>query len=265
MPLIGCSCSAKDLKDGDMLTIGGHIFARGQNDPAAITLKVDSCEFESFFAACDAFYEKHKENLAKSDDWFREKGVDPSIASRLFTYNRVFEQFFPGNPVPDDAKRMNHYRSNGKTSSLSDALKVKVAQCAECAALAQLYVQHCGFDSSFMNGEVLWNKTHEFGEEHSYVAIRQNSLDSVLIFDPANPHTMDNGKTFPYLATVNPTLWDQAMERGINKPQYVESTDVLTGTKAYYGVGRGNNVQSDHFVTPPKNTGRTSPEQNLVR
>ncbi|MGB9151758.1 MAG: hypothetical protein WCD70_01580 [Alphaproteobacteria bacterium] len=264
-PLIGCNYSAKDLKDGDVLTIGGRILARSQNGPKALTLKVDSREFEPFFAACDEFYEKHKENLAKSDDWFREKGAAPAIASRLFAYNRVFEQFFPGNPAPDEARRMDHYRSNGRTSNLSDALKTNVAQCAECAALAQLYAQRCGFDSSFINGEVLWQKTHEFGEEHSYVAIRQPSSDSVLIFDPANPHTMDNGKTFPYLATVNATLWEQALEHGINKPQFVESTNVLMGANAHYGVGCGDNILPDHFVTPPAAAAHKTPERNLVR
>ena len=170
--------------------------------------------------------------------------IDENLFATLYAFTRVYNEHIGFKA--DSAKRAEMYR-NGSPRSLSEMIEGNAAECVERAALAQLYLQGEGsVNSTYFNGEVLWNEEHEHADGHAFLLLKFNSQE--YIFDPANPHKtlLTDGAegVFPRIQKVE--NFREKISQG--KKAYVETLDVWTQSPVWYGVGDGTNVSERDFV-----------------
>ena len=172
--------------------------------------------------------------------------VDENLFATLYAFTSVYN-----NQVgfkPDSAKRREMYSNGFPRLNLSEIITGNAAECAEIAALAQLYLQEeGGAGSTYFSGEILWNKKHEYADAHSFIPLKFNSQE--YVFDPANPHrassTRDGAEMLlPRIQKVE-NFRDKISQ---GKKAYIETSSVLDQSLAWYGVGDGTNVSERDFV-----------------
>jgi len=168
--------------------------------------------------------------------------VDENLFATLYAFTNVYNQRVGFKS--DSTKRSEIYH-NG-SPKLSDVVLGNAAECAEIAAVAQLYLQEEGIDSTYFSGEVLWNKEWEFAEAHTFVPLKFNGQE--YIFDPANPHKTSSTDGTEMLMPRIQKVENFRDKVGQGKKAYVETTSVLNQSPAWYGVGNGTNVSERDFV-----------------
>ncbi len=168
--------------------------------------------------------------------------VDENLFATLYAFTNVYNQRIGFKS--DSAKRSEIYRSG--SPRLSEVITGNVAECAEIAALSQLYLQEEGIDSSYFSGEVLWNKEWEFAEAHTFIPLKFNGQE--YIFDPANPHKASSTDGAEMLMPRIQRVENFRDKVGQGKKAYVETTSALNQSHAWYGVGNGTNVSERDFV-----------------
>lgn len=164
------------------------------------------------------------------------------LFTHLFVFAKVIAETFPNLGCMDNS-RQSFYAKN-PIAKLSELFDKHLFQCAEFAAIAQLYLQSVGVDSEYVGGEYLGNKNWEFGEQHSFVIIHENDID--YVFDPAN----NNAGAKPNISIVEMTPEQMVkiqakLLAGKRKAAFFETRDIMTNRKTFYGYGDGANVLED--------------------
>lgn len=168
--------------------------------------------------------------------------MSQTVFTHLFVFARVIAETFP-NLACKDSVRQKYYSEN-HDAKLSDLFEKHLFQCAEFAAIAQLYLQSVGVDSEYVGGEYVGNKNWEFGDQHSFVIIHENDID--YVFDPAN----NNAHAMPNISVVELTPEQKVMIQsklltGKRKVAFFETRDIITNRKYFYGYGDGANIVED--------------------
>lgn len=225
------------IDEGDIIPVGGNKLS----GKMTIGVRADFETLETFFAAVHKYAEEADKEKIRAV--IAKEGVEISeeLFAELLAFTRVWAEQFPANPKAD-VEREKLYSDKRGQIAISEIVRAGVARCAEIAAMAQAYLQREGVSSTYFTGEVLWAKTQEFGEAHSFIVIR--SEGKVWIYDPMNP-VRASGKVFPgiYSAPVN---FDQEISAGTKK--FVTAKNILTGREAFYGVGNHRNVSENDIV-----------------
>lgn len=237
--LFGKSCEIPKIGNNDAIPIGGNIF----NNELTTSVVADFDRFEGLFGEMQKRAAGY--NIEGLRRWLQTSGIDVNekLFASLFAFTQAMEAQYPRKPSEQATPREEAYAraSNGKVK-LSEVFENSNAACAEIAAIAQYYLQRQGVQSSFFNGEVLWEKDHEFAEPHSFILIRDGKRR--YIFDPANPTDTTQGK-FPsiYIPKAN---FDEEVRK--NEKKYVTATNLISKRDAYYGVGNGTDVSERNIV-----------------
>jgi hypothetical protein len=201
--------------------IDRHIFVDSDNLESLINeMKCKAAEYDK--SKLKAWLESHTID------------VDENLFAILYAFTDVYKNKFGFSP---DLEKSDGLYS--KESSLSRIVLEGAAACAEVSALAQLFLQSEGVNSSYFFGEVLWSEDDEFADAHTFIYLEHE--DKEYIFDPMNPHvrTAEGGEIFiPRLQKVE-GFKDKVSG---NRKTYVETRSVLSGSTAFYGVGDGKNV-----------------------
>lgn len=224
--------------EGDHIPVGGKsIFSTEAN----IKVKGDFERFNQFLTETHELADTY--DLPKLKDWLRSLGIeiDEKLFAALFAFTKKFEEKYPDNSERAET-RQKLYREENKEIKLSDIFDANSAECAEIAALAQGYLQREGVDSTYFSGDVLWNRDHEFSEEHSFIVIRQG--DKVYIYDPANPVITTEGK-FPSIYIIE-AKFDEEMAKG--QKRFVTVKNLLSNKEAFYGTSDGTNVWAERDI-----------------
>ncbi|MCL2672850.1 MAG: hypothetical protein FWF01_00480 [Alphaproteobacteria bacterium] len=235
------------IKDNDNIPVGGNALRGGLSSQ----LSADSDGFRDFFDTVRARAEDTVNNPAYMKWVDGNKGLiktSPELYAHLTSFTQAAGEMYPG-ISSNVANRMSFYKE-GKPLKLSQARDNGIFACAEYSMLAQLYLQSAGIKSRFFNGEVLWDKNHEFSEDHAFIIIDDNGED--FIFDPANPVQTADG---PRPSVFQPQVTDRQMEefnkkmaKSRRKVGFFEARNMLTGGAAYYGYGDRANVPPGHVI-----------------
>jgi hypothetical protein len=226
------------FEDGDPIPVGGESVFSDETD---IRIKADFEKFKDFFQETHAAAKKFES--PKLQEWLAAQGIeiDAGLFAALYAFTKKFEKAYPENP-DRSTTRAKLYAGKNRDLKLSDILEANGAECAEIAALAQGFLQHEGLGSSYFSGDALWDKEHEFSEQHSFIVIRHGA--KTYIFDPTNP-TETTGGTFPSIYAMD-TDFDAEMAKGQKK--FVTMTNILSKKQAYFGINNGTNVWPEKHI-----------------
>jgi hypothetical protein len=205
------------------------------------------------------FFEKveyNAKNIAKNENisnWLKQVGTDfnPELFAHLYALNGVMRTMYPDMSNNFRTARRGFYDNEG-SKSLSAAFEAGVCACAEMAILSQLYLQKQGVDSQYFGGELLRSKNDEFGEAHSFIWLKDGEKE--YIFDPANP--VHNSANLPKIASIEVTKAQmRQFENRIHSTEserkcaFLETKDILSGAKWYYGCGDGANIFESFIIS----------------
>lgn len=238
--LFGQCFEAAELENGALIPVGGGSIFSDKMDIAVIG------DFENFTNFYDEAHSRiaSKYSLGELEKLTTSQGiqVDPKLFATLLAFTEVFEEKYPRNKIQEG--RFRTY-SGKREVKLSELFANNTIACAEITALAQSYLQREDIDSKFFSGDVLWNKSHEFSEKHSFIVIPQD--EGQLLYDPTNPTNTPQGP-FPSIYTTNNV--DFSAEVRTNKKRFIEARNILFLNKkiAYFGVNNGTNVAEETFV-----------------
>lgn len=248
--LYGTNCRITKIENGDVLPIGGSFY--GKFD---LKLEADIDAFETFFEKTAKNADVLADNKGMAE-WLKSCKTDfePAVFAELYAFNGVLNKMYPDCSA-EFGKRQQFYTPE-RNARLSEAFENKVCACAELAVLAQAYLQTRGFDSRYFGGELLYSENDEFGEAHCFVAFEHNGKN--YIFDPANP-IKSGGHVLPRIAevTVGKARLEQ-FERRIHpeegdttrKCAFLETEDILTKSKWFYGCGDSANIYPSFIIKP---------------
>ncbi len=236
--LFGMNYELSRINPGDVIPIGQNILS----DQLVGSIEADLEHFNPLIQ--EMHDQAGKENLAEWEKWLKANNVtvDESLFAKLYAFTRILEQKYPITPDAESFRDSIYAKAKGGKVKLSEVFANGKAACAEIAILAQYYLQREGISSSFFNGEVLWEKDHEFADPHSFILIRNGHKQ--YIFDPANPLKTNHGK-FPSIYTTEANF-DQEVRK--NHQRYLTSKNVISKKDAYYGVGNATNVLPDNII-----------------
>ncbi|MBC8494542.1 hypothetical protein H8D36_00130 [archaeon] len=186
----------------------------------------------------------HTLDRPRVKSWLESDNFD--INEDLFATLYSFVNFYAQKigTKPDIEARRGMYRAG--VPRLSDIIGLKAAQCVEISALAQLYLQEAGMDSSLFTGEVLWKKKHEFGEMHTFIPLKFEGKE--YIFDPANSHRTSISDESAMLLPRIQVVQNFRERVGRDRKTYVDTRSVFNSEPVWYGVGDQSNVTPDDFV-----------------
>ncbi len=236
------SLVASDINIGDVIKVGSDNCLRIDKIPADLQ------------AAFDNMRQKVRHSMTKSHNAeLLEQHKIPmscSLFTNLFVFTKVIADKFPELACVDNSRQS--FYSKNSTANLSEMFEKQLFQCAEFAIIAQLYLQSINVNSEYVGGEYLMNENDEFGDQHSFVIIHENSND--FIFDPAN----NNKGNIPNISIVELSpeqkLKIQAkLLSDKRKVAFFETRDIITGRKQFYGYGDGCNVLEDMIFRKEKN------------
>jgi hypothetical protein len=236
--LFGHCFEISKFEGGDQIPVGGEsVFSSETN----ITVEGDFKNFSEFFRETHEALDKI--NLPKLKEWLSSQGfdLDDNLFAELFAFTKKFEQKYPNNPARAKTRK-ELYREKGEQLKLSDIFGANSAECAEIAALAQMYLQQEGVSSSYFSGDVLWEKEDEFSGEHTFIIVRHNG--KIYIYDPTNPTETTSGK-FPSLYTV---VADFDIEMAKGEKRFVTAKNIISKKEAYFGVNNGTNVSAQRHI-----------------
>ncbi len=226
------------FEEGDMIPVGGKsIFSQEAN----IKVRADFSEFS------DTLKETHElansYNVDKLHEWLRSNSfeIDAKLFATLFAFTKKLAEKYPDNPARAETRR-KLYHEAGDAITLHDVFSAHSAECAEIAALAQVYLQQAGVPSTYFSGDVLWKRDREQSSEHSFIVIRQE--DVTYIYDPANPVNTTSG-LFPSIATTKISFDTEVAK---NKKVFVTATNLISKKEAFYGTNNGTNVWAEAHI-----------------
>ena len=226
----------KKIEEGDKIPVGGESLMSSETNVYVIA---DFEKLNDFLQSTHTLAEGY--NLSKIKDQLVAQGVEitPKTFAELIAFSRSYNEEYPANPE-GAALRKKLYEE--KEVKISDVFASNSAECAEIAALAQVYLQQAGVDSLFFSGEVLWKKDDEFAEAHSFIILKDKG--KTYIYDPANPLSIPNGK-FPSLYTIEKDF-DTEVRTG--QKRFVTAENIGTKNEAYFGVGSNTNVDPERHI-----------------
>lgn len=234
--LFGMNYELKRINPGDVIPIGRSI----SDELTGVT-----ADLEYFNPLVQQMHEQAgKYNPAELKKYLESTNIaiDENLFTKLYAFTQILEKKYPITPEAESLHSSVYTKEKWGKVKLSEVFDSGKAACSEIAILAQYHLQQEGIPSSFFNGEVLWNKNHEFADPHSFILIRNG--DKQYIFDPANPIRTTQGK-FPSIYTTQANF-DQEVRK--NQQRYVTSKNVVTKKEAYYGVGNATNVLPENIV-----------------
>lgn len=222
-----------NIKEGDVIPVGGDSMFSNE------MTKFLKCETEGFLPFFEKvnLYSQNMYNETVMDKWFVEHGInfDSKLFGKLMGFSVGLEKKYP-NSDEAESKRESLYKEK-KTVTLFELFDSKSTECAERAALAQLYLQRNGVNSTLVGGEVIWgigeNDDIAFPEPHSFLLITDEKNNLSYIWDPSTP-IQSKGTLFPRISSINQNFIETISK---NKKIFFEAKDILTDSKAYYGVG----------------------------
>lgn len=235
------SCRINDIQNNDKIPIGGTYL--GKFD-LIVTADID--KFEKFFQAV----EKNADNFEKNEAFEKWVGqiapeFDAKTFAHLYAFDNILRKMYP-NLSSNISERKNFY-DNDNAKTLSQAVEAGVCQCAEIALLAQAYCQRNGFDTKYFGGELLCSPSEEFGEAHSFIALKTEKGD--CFYDPAQPLLDKSGVYYPRIQSIESTEAQKKQFENIahatnirRKCAFLETKDILTQKTLYYGYGDGANI-----------------------
>lgn len=242
------SVIANNISVGDKIPVGGSV-------PGMLNL---SLEIDKIPDDLRVAFKKMRDNAVRIntpalEQWLHNVGADiqSDIYAHFAAFTGVFDALFPSvmadTPDKSNARYMEY--SETRPARLSDLLHKNLFQCAECAIVAQLYLQDVGIDSKYVNGEFLPSATAEFGDAHSWNAIHTSNGD--FVFDPANAIHIKRG-VLPNISSVK--LDNQqliALNALLMEKRHVAFfpvENILTHKTTYYGYGDGMSVFPQQIV-----------------
>ena len=246
-----------NIQENDEIPIGGS-FA-GKLD---LHVTADLVKFQDFFESVD----KNVENLRQNESfqkWVKNTvpDFDAEILTRLLTFDNVLRQKYP--QFQANVSERQKFYDKAQSKPLSQAFEKGVCQCAEIAILAQAYCERAGLQTKYFGGEVLFSKDEEFGNAHSFLTLETDK--GSYIYDPANAIQSTSGLYYPKIAIQEVTpAQKRQFENKIHRPSgrncaFLETTDILTKTKWYYGCGDGANIFPSFIIS--KNRPPIQPEK----
>ena len=238
------------IEPNKCIPVGGNLFTEKMGK----YLYIDYDNLKNLFNI-DKLCETTSEYLPKKESWgkwLKEEGidVDPEIYMIAFLFTKAYDKKFGyKRDINEVRNKREELFKNNDIVPISEILEKGIAECAEIAALAQLYFQKVKeeigieFESTYISGEVLWDKDREFGEPHSFIHIKYNGRE--YIFDPANPIESERDGTYhPRIQTVE----DFKKKISQDKKIFVKTVSIYNNNEIYYGVGNRTNVTEDNLV-----------------
>lgn len=270
-------CRIDDVQNNDQILIGGGLGELSQ----AVTVDIDN--FEEFFQRTEAGVTKLINNGVINDmNRLAPDFNDVDAYAHMLAFNMALDTIYPGRS--DNLSDRNSYYDKEGSKKLSQVFNDGVCACAEMAILAQAYFQRQGFETKYMGGEIvkpeidehgevktdiLGNvQTEEFGEAHSFISIRRNNEE--YFYDPANPIRDINNPKFcrPKILSIQATPYQkQQFENKIHSSgdrcAFLETRDVISGSRAYYGFGDGGNISPNNIFSKNNKLSLSSFERNM--
>lgn len=233
--LFGQSFELQMINTGDKIPVGGPLFGGWSS-----FLEFDFDGSELIFNEMRSWMTD--EFIKLSQALMEEDKVQ--LGSKTFAAVCVISHVLGKYPVDNwsSVSRRNAYsKSEDGAVRISVAFDNNFSACSERSAAAQFFLQQQGVNSTYFNGEVLWNKEHEFADPHAFIVLREQ--DTQYVFDPMNPLVRD----FPSIYSVNPNFDELVRQRG---KKFIRGTNLFSAQEkiVYFGVGDNINIRFENLV-----------------
>jgi hypothetical protein len=217
----------------------------------ATRMTIDSETFTEMFAEIDQLTLTGSLNKQSMQQFLDSKDIKIKIDDFLpiLAFQIYMRKKFP-DPDVNRARRTTIYMGRNIKKNyvkLSESFDLKIAECTEFSALAQLYMQHRGIKSVFISGHAFMQKDPFVaggGLPHSYNML---DLDGVkYVYDAANPIATNSDMVLPAIMgyELTPEQRD-SFESGIKSPNggtgfhFFETHDIYDAGRTWlYGFDR---------------------------
>jgi hypothetical protein len=233
---------ANKLENGEELPVGGSMFSNELT--AKLILDFDFFEKDIIpYKSPEKMLDIHNKKEDEFYKWLNAVGsdIDPYLFFAASTVQNKVQDLLKVDlkNIPNHFERLS--KVDKKDSKLSDL--VGFSMCAEQAALGKYLLQYSlskGYSSSFMEGV-------ESGEnlnltDHSFIPIKDKE-GNTYIFDIARPYSKQN---LPRILKTD-IPFDYNLFKNENN-LLVGATEVLQGSRLYFGVGNPFLVQDPKIV-----------------
>jgi|GEM_PF-6569787 hypothetical protein len=222
------------IGNGDLIPVGGkNMFNRVLDKE--ITCDLENNKLVLFLNEAHEFAQQR--NLPKIREWLDTGGwdINEGLFATLFTFNKLYAKRYPTDPNGSEI-REGMYR-NEKAITLSSIFERNVAECAEIAALAQVFLQNEGITSVYVGGSVLWEldldpESFSYPEPHAFLIIHKEG--HTYIYDPSNPINFEKVGYLPAIYEINGVNFEEEMI-GMKGNKLITAKEIYTGRIAYFG------------------------------
>jgi hypothetical protein len=248
------SFTIEDLAVGDVFQVGSNFYLEIDAIPEALKVA-----FDDMNAAVLNWGDSVSKNLKEQNI-----KMSPNVFAHLMAFTKVMAKKFP-NLSASNGGRIRIYNDK-KTVKLSELFDKGLFECAEFAAVAQLYLQSVGIKSKHVSGDYLKSLNQEYSDgAHSYNIVQDK--DDEYVFDPANPEPNAVPNIAKILLTPKQKVKMQAQllegikigsGNYIHRTAYFETKSIWNDRKIYYGLGTGGSWFPQTVFHGPKDMSFTN-------
>ncbi|HTK60576.1 MAG TPA: hypothetical protein VL283_05245 [Candidatus Baltobacteraceae bacterium] len=226
---------AEDLKDGDLLPVGGSMFS----DELTSMLELDFAAFDHELSNIDpermrALFEERRGAVT---EWLEKvnpkEKIDPYLFFLCLNLQNKVEALLEVVGKDIDGFQRQLLYGKEKPPSLS-GLRGK-AMCAERAALGQYLLKKAGVESAYVGGAEMADAAdrEEYPSPHSFIVIPDPTDASVTyVFDIARPRSQNH---LPRILKTDVPMTAELLAG--KRELFVRAKEVLQGGELWFGVG----------------------------
>ncbi len=187
--LYGVGFSAENIAEGDRISVGGSVFGDGNEHGVVADYK----KLGMVFARADEIYAKVDFAQIAANLEKMEAPIPVETFARSLAIQRAIPQVFPvyGGQRGDDAESLRSRFLTDGEKTLSQSMTAGHGACVEFSMVGHRYLAQNGIANKYMNGQVLLNLEHEFGEPHAFLMLPAKK--GAFVYDVMDPATAPKG------------------------------------------------------------------------
>jgi len=251
-----------EVREGDVVP-AGDVRAGGQGMPWSV-----KADLERTYANFEKNFDRHepRSHTPEWKNWIGKilpPGVDVELAAALQTFICALGSKSKLQTASPDERAEMFEKAPERTVALSAILDANHASSLEISLLAKYFLEKRGFSARLFSGETIYEysrgshneysqRGHNISTARTFLIIEHH--DREYIFDPMC-NTIRPGNDVELFSLFEPCRRFAAedMEELMREmPMMVGAKNVLSNLTAYYGVGDGSNVVSEHVIHPDR-------------
>lgn len=249
---------ASDIAEDDTFPLGGNVL----DERSHTWLRADFSNLrcgpdQPFFDRARMVFEKNdlspKERYAQKQKF----GGEPKSFAHLYFIQQFLHKWVSPHHMSKGEQKREGFYADVEMRSLSEAMAANQMACIEMSLIATKILQDQGKTVHIVGG---WMNREEFpgvwddGEAHAFVVLEEDNTDNLLIYDPANPLSTENGGVFPSIFVLSVDEFEHFLQKTKSRSGFMQVKEEFSGIQKLYGVGGGHMIDDSDIVVRAQNT-----------